>query len=86
MSKEELAKLALQSPAFMNWLLNNGLTKKEQPMSERCEWCGEGKDPMTETDTSWQCNDCEQWNSDQHVFDPARTDTATPRPMPGANQ
>lgn len=30
MSKEELAKLALQSPAFMNWLLNNGVAKKEQ--------------------------------------------------------
>lgn len=30
MNREELAKLALQSPAFMNWLLNNGVTKKVQ--------------------------------------------------------
>jgi len=27
-----------------------------------CECCGEGKDPMNETETEWQCNDCEQWN------------------------
>ena len=30
--------------------------------SERCECCGEGKDPVAETETAWQCNDCEQWN------------------------
>jgi len=31
-------------------------------MTERCECCGEGKDPVAETETAWQCNDCEQWN------------------------
>lgn len=31
-------------------------------MSERCECCGEGKDPVAQTETAWQCNDCEQWN------------------------
>jgi hypothetical protein len=30
--------------------------------TERCECCGEGKDPVNETETAWQCNDCEQWN------------------------
>ncbi len=32
--------------------------------SERCECCGEGKDPVAETETAWQCNDCEQWNEE----------------------
>ena len=31
-------------------------------MTERCESCGEGKDAVAETETAWQCNDCEQWN------------------------
>lgn len=40
-------------------------------MTERCECCGEGKDPANpngldwETlcaQPTWQCNDCEQWN------------------------
>lgn len=31
-------------------------------MTERCAYCGEGKDPVAETKTEWQCNDCEQWN------------------------
>jgi hypothetical protein len=34
-------------------------------MVERCECCGEGKDPMNETETAWQCNDCEQWNGEE---------------------
>lgn len=31
---------------------------------DKCEYCGEGMDPVpeTETATEWQCNDCEQWN------------------------
>jgi hypothetical protein len=34
-------------------------------MTERCECCGEGKDAVAETETTWQCNDCEQWNEDK---------------------
>ena len=39
--------------------------------TEKCECCGEGKDPMNpngldwETlcaEPTWQCNGCEQWN------------------------
>ena len=31
-------------------------------MTDKCETCGEGKDAMNETATTWQCNECEQWN------------------------
>jgi len=42
-------------------------------MTEKCECCGEGKDPANpngldwETlcaQPAWQCNDCEQWNGE----------------------
>lgn len=44
----------------MNKELDKGLRLLKQ--AERCECCGEGKDAVAETETAWQCNDCEQWN------------------------
>ena len=46
-------------------------------MTEKCECCGEGKDPANpngldwETlcaQTTWQCNDCEQWNDKADIY------------------